>query len=148
MKTNDAVLRELQQIAKRHRGVLRPHDVVEFARDDSTALHSKFTWDDTEAANQYRLWQAREVIRVRVTVLEKAGVEYRAFVSLGRDRIRPRGGYRVTADVLSDGEMRGELLSEALDELERFQIKYQKLTELAPVFEAAKKVRRRAKSVA
>jgi hypothetical protein len=33
---------ELALIANKHGGKLRPEDVVEFAKDPATALHSKF----------------------------------------------------------------------------------------------------------
>lgn len=52
-------LRELE----RDNGRLAPVDVVEAARDPASPLHSHFTWDDTEAAEKYRLMQARTLIR-------------------------------------------------------------------------------------
>jgi hypothetical protein len=43
--------------------------VVEAARDPNSPLHSAFTWDDAEAAEQYRLAQARVLLRrVRVEI--------------------------------------------------------------------------------
>lgn len=53
----------LEKIRVRNDGVLRPDDVVKDARNESSPLHSFFTWDDTEAANQFRLDQARTLIR-------------------------------------------------------------------------------------
>jgi hypothetical protein len=64
-----AIVAELETIRRNAGGVLRPEDVVSFAADPDTELHSRFEWDDTEAAQQYRLWQARQLIRVTVTVL-------------------------------------------------------------------------------
>ena len=40
-------------------GLLDPRRVVDYARDPDTALHSKFEWDDSLAAEQRRLRQAR-----------------------------------------------------------------------------------------
>lgn len=56
-----------------HDGRLMPADVVEAARDTDSPLHSSFEWDDTEAAQKYRLNQARSLIRtvkLMVTVRE------------------------------------------------------------------------------
>jgi len=69
MPRNSAIQQELESIRRSAGGLLRPEDVVEFARSPETALHEEFTWDDSEAAHQYRLWQARQVIRVNVTVI-------------------------------------------------------------------------------
>ena len=139
-----AIQAELQQIQAANGGVLRPEAVVEFARDPATALHRRFTWDDNEAAHQYRLWQAREVIRVCVTILPQSDEPVRTYVSLTSDRIKEGGGYRTTESVLSIAEQRAELLDQALRELAAWQAKYRQIKELAAVFAEAEKVRRKA----
>lgn len=51
-------------------GVLRPADVVDAARNPNSSMHGQFEWDDGEAAEQYRLYQARILIRrVQVEVI-------------------------------------------------------------------------------
>lgn len=53
-------------------GSLKPSVVVREAKKKTSPLHGYFTWDDTEAAREHRLWQARQVIkRVRVTIEER-----------------------------------------------------------------------------
>ncbi|MGE5562892.1 MAG: hypothetical protein ACM3ZV_06220, partial [Bacillota bacterium] len=89
---------------------------------------------------QYRLWQAREIIRVRVTMEPRINAETRAYVSLYSDRKQPGGGYRAIADVLSDEERREELLQQALRDMEAFKHKYIQLKRLAPVFAAMDRV--------
>lgn len=128
---------ELEALRKRHK-VVSPQCVLEFATDPTTALHRRFTWDDSKAAYEYRLWQARQVLRVAVSVLAGSEEPVRAFVSLQDDR--GKEGYRWTADVLSDAELRQKMLDEAMAELRVFQRKYRVLSELAPVFEAAERV--------
>lgn len=49
-------------------GRLTPEQVVEDARAEDSPLHSHFTWDDAEAAQKYRLNEARALIRIRVEV--------------------------------------------------------------------------------
>jgi hypothetical protein len=127
---------ELEQIRAVHGGILRPEDVVKFARNSKTALHSQFTWDDTEAAKQYRLWQARSVINVCVEILPVNNKEARVYVSLMDDRKTPGGGYRSIVDVMSDADRRAKLLEEACREFAYFREKYKELKELAPLFEA------------
>lgn len=132
---------ELRDIAARHRGILQPESVVEYAKSPKTALHGKFTWDDNQAAHQYRLWQARELIAVAVLVLPSTGKSYRAFVSLEDDRVRKGGGYRSLVTVLSNSVLRRKFLEEAIAEFERWQEKYKSLRELSPIFVAEDEVR-------
>ena len=140
---------ELEAIRTKAGGVLNPEDVVDFAKKKNTALHSAFTWDDGEAAAQYRLWQARQVIRVCVTIRDDVkGPPLRTYVSLMEDR--GDTGYRLLTDVMTDEEMRAKLLEQALNELQNWQQRYRQLKALEPIFAAAAKVRkpRKAKRVA
>ena len=133
----------LAELAKARDGILRPVEVVEAAEPEDSPLHDWFEWEDGKAAAEYRLTQARRLIQVTVEVIERPDVEpvtVRMFTSLGRDREQHGGGYRLTTTVLSDSDMRQELLAEALAELRRWQAKYQTLKALAPVFAALAKM--------
>jgi hypothetical protein len=142
MKTNKTI-QELKRIARENDGLLQPEVVVEEARPLKSPLHKKFQWDDTIAGQQYRIWQARQLIRISVEVLTGMKERMDVFVSLSPDRDRESGGYRVMLDVLSDVQMRKQMLKDALEELENFSDKYHKLEELAEIFSAIKKVRRK-----
>ena len=52
----------LEHIAKQNKGKIKPSAVVSDAKDKSSVLHNYFTWDNTEAAEKYRIQQARELI--------------------------------------------------------------------------------------
>jgi hypothetical protein len=136
---------ELEAIRTEAGGLLRGEDVVAFARAENTALHAKFQWDDTLAAEQYRLWQAREIIRCHVLVLDRGEdkVTTRAYVSLMGDRTEDGGGYRTMVDVMTDRSLRKKLLAQALADAERWQQKYQLLAELTPVFRQLARLRKR-----
>lgn len=140
MKENK-VVKELKRIAIKNGGLLQPEVVVEAARPITSPLHSRFEWNNTEAAQRYRIWQARQLISVTVETLAATGESFDVFVSLSPDRGRKGGGYRVMTEVLSDDHMRAQLLQDALDELAIFRDKYQKLRELAVIFAAMKKVK-------
>jgi hypothetical protein len=63
-----AIKEELQAIAEG--GVLHPADVIAAARNPNSAMHGQFEWDNSEAAEAYRLQQARALIRrVKVNVV-------------------------------------------------------------------------------
>ena len=62
----DAVVSALRSIAAKNDGLLKPEDVVEAARPANSPLHTRFTWDDSAAAHQFRLEQARTLIRTTI----------------------------------------------------------------------------------
>ena len=135
------IKKELAAIASKSGGVLRPESVVEFAKDPDTALHSRFEWDDGKASHEYRLWQARHLLRVVVRYEERVDRPVHVYVSLPSDRSEDGGGYRRMVDVLSDIDRRAQLLDAALAELAVLERKYALIKELADVFSAARKVR-------
>lgn len=137
-----AVVKELKRIALSNDGLLMPKIVVEAARAKSSPLHRQFEWDDSKAAEKYRLDQARHLIRVSVELIDGVDTPVDVFVSLTPDR-GEKGGYRIMTQVLSDAEMRQQLLSDAISELGVFREKYNRLKELAEVFKAIRKVKRR-----
>jgi hypothetical protein len=138
-KKADAIVKELRKIAKSHGGILQAEAVVEYARSPMTALHSRFTWEESAAAHQYRLWQARQVIRVSVQHSPALGRSVRVFVSLTPDRDEEGGGYRDMDVVVRNRDQRDQMLADALAELEVFRAKYAMLKELAAVMTAIKK---------
>lgn len=54
---------ELERIRMEAEGKLTPADVVDAARPEDAPLHPVFEWDDAEAAEAHRRWQARLLIR-------------------------------------------------------------------------------------
>lgn len=135
----DLVAQELRRLADKAGGLLLPEKVVEAARPTNSPLHSRFEWDDSEAAQAYRIWQARQLIRVCIEILPNMNAPTEVFVSLSSDR-REKGGYRLVQKVCSHKEMREQMLVDAIAELQLFQAKYALLNELVEVFRQANKV--------
>jgi hypothetical protein len=123
------------------RGRLSARRVVEWARTHrASALHTCFQWDNTKAAEAYRIWQARELI-VSVEVVYGDGKKRQVYVSPISIRGSKAGGYQSLVSVLSDRDMRKQFLAQALAELELVLAKYEDLTELAGVRAAVLVVR-------
>jgi hypothetical protein len=57
-----AAMAALNDLAKRNGGRITAEQLVEAARDESSPLHDYFEWDDTAAAHQWRVTQARTLI--------------------------------------------------------------------------------------
>lgn len=77
-----ALEHEVATIAAANHGVLIPEQIVEAARDPASPLHEEFEWDDSVAAQQHRLNQARTLIRsIRVMLtIEHISIPSRAYV--------------------------------------------------------------------
>lgn len=137
---------------------LTPDMVVDDARAPRSPLHLFFEWDNTVAAEKYRMDQAGHLIRsvqvtfedvepqqerqVRLSAVAAAPATHpaavRAFVSITRsDGAR---SYESTATAMNDPEMRRQVLARAHMEMASVGRKYRELNELADVFGALDRV--------
>lgn len=143
-----AIRAELDRL-KQKDGRLMAQAVVDAARPRDSILHDEFTWDRDEALEKNLLSEARELI-ANYTVVVHVGdrtTRTRHFVSLSSDR-KIGGGYRPIEIVMSDAEMRQQLLDDAINALAAVQARYQHLVELAEVFSALETVKSRKRKAA
>ena len=113
-------------------GKFTPMEVLEKAKDETTELHKCFEWNDSIAAEKYRLEQAKNIIRMLVyekETKEQAVVRYYA-------KTETKHVYQPTKQFLVQEDEYQGLLRRALAELESFKNKYHTLTELEGIFEA------------
>jgi hypothetical protein len=139
---NVKVIKELNRISLENGGLLLPEDVVKAAKIKTSPLHKHFEWDNTRAAAEYRLWQARQLISVCVQILPGVTEPVSCFTSLSTDRSNG-GGYRTTVAVCSNAELREQMLQDALHDLNTLQRRYAHLRQLTEVFSAIRKAHRR-----
>jgi len=129
----------LDKVRSTYGGMLTPTVVVKAARPKRSALHSYFEWDDTKAAQQYRLGQAGDLIRVVVVAPEKDAeqqfVPVRAYHA-HMDPERPAGTYHHIVDILSDEEKTRRLIGQAMDELQTWRRRHAALEHFAEIFTA------------
>lgn len=107
--------------------------ILDKARDEKTELHKCFDWDDAEAAEKWRLQQARHIV-CNLVIKEKTDVpkpEVRVFFKTDDE-----SGYKPTVLIMQDKDEYQKLLARALAELNSFRAKYKSLTELDGVFDA------------
>lgn len=106
----DVVVQELQ----RHRatyGAVRPQAVVDDAEPEDAPLHPVFQWDEAKAANEFRLIQARNLVRAVHVVDDTGDDQGCAFVHVAKisdDRDEEedeRGGYLPIAEVVESPDL-------------------------------------------
>lgn len=149
MSMNAKARKALAEIkANNSEGLLVPSEIVAAATPDKHPLHHYFLWDDTEAANQYRLAQARAIVR-KITVIgpdEENETMVPKYLSLSKDRNRVGGGYRETKEILNNKELLGQLEETAKKDIDGVLHRYEMLKSLcAKVRKAAgiKKAKRK-----
>lgn len=124
----------LERLRKKFKGELTPADVVADAKNHNSPLHSFFEWDEGAAAEQWRLQQARGLIRAVVAVVvnnEEPAKRIQAFVHVP-DTEAPH--YRATDQALSQEQTREMILRQAWKEFRAWQKRYEHLEELASFF--------------
>lgn len=109
----DLAVQELTRIEETY-GSLTPDHILEASKDETAIFHPLFTWDDSEAAKQYRLQQARMIIN-NVQVVT---------ISNGEERLI--SVYEIVA--LEDGRAYKHINSMSSDDIE--QVKARTVREL------------------
>lgn len=110
-----------------------PQDILEKARDESTELHKCFTWDDSVAAERWRVHEARVITRqlvIREQEVPKDRPEVRLFYKTDNE-----SGYKPTELIVQKEDEYKALLKRAYDELRAFKQKYSMLKELQEIFD-------------
>lgn len=136
----NAVGQHVDFLRQQAKGELTPQDVVDDARSHNSPLHSFFEWDDSAAAEQYRLDQARGLIRSVVAIYthpDKPAQRTRAFVHV------PEPGtphYRETSHALSQKKTRELVLQRAWREFQQWRKRYKDLSEFADLIAVADEV--------
>ncbi len=121
-------------------GGLTPARLLDANREAGTPLHDDFEWNDTVAAEKFRENQASYIIRhlvVNETTTAQEPVMVRAFIGVMEDQ---KPVYVGLSRVLSDAELRVQMLDNAKADLMAFRNKYNSLEELSAIFTAIEKV--------
>jgi hypothetical protein len=130
----------IEMLRAQFKGEITPEDVLADAKHANSPLHSFFEWDDTAAAEQHRLQQARGLIRSVVAIYtspDAPAQRTRAYV-----HIKEPGAshYREASHAMSQKKTRDIVVQRALQELKQWQKRYKDLAEFAAIFEAAEEV--------
>lgn len=108
-----------------------PQQIVDAARDESTELHRCFEWNDSVAAEKYRLTQARTIVCNLVIARPEAEVEkpkIRCFYKPESSQ-----GYKPSTYIFHVPSEYEKLLEQAYSELRAFKAKYSALQELSEI---------------
>lgn len=133
---------EYLETIDREEGGLTAQKLLDKSRPEDALLHDTFEWDDTEAAEKYRLGQARFFIGNVITVEVKGEqvAPTRAFVSVSDAAHSEVGVFRPIIKALTNEDHRKVVLKNAMRDMQSFKEKYENLSELANVISAMNEV--------
>ena len=108
------------------------------AKKARNPLHKAFEWDDSTAAEEFRLEQARRMLRsieIVYTELPKTPLrQYEVVTEPAKKDSPERKVYKTVEEILEDPTTRDELLGRAIRDAITFRKKYHALSELSQVF--------------
>lgn len=117
-------------------GEVTPAAFLDRSRAEDSPTHSLFEWNDSKAAEKYRIEQSRQVIKsLRVIYVDHSGekVPVRAFVRASNNA----SVYENIYDALSDEVKKEIILKRLQDEVDSLILRNKHITELADILETA-----------
>ncbi len=138
-RVNAEVLgRTLEQLEERLGRQPKTAEIREEARPPKSPIHAICTWDDQQAAENYRLIEIRNAVNHLVFV-RSDGVVQQAFVSVVTSELEDGQnirGYTTLAGALANPDMRRRMVEEAWAGLESWRHRYDHLKEFADIQDA------------
>ncbi len=129
----EIVGKHFEKVEKKY-GELNSKNVLESARPTKSPIHSLFEWNDTQAAEKYRLEQASKLIvnlSVEVQTEDKKPLICRAFVNVSEKK---SGSFINIESAFKSEETKDIVYKRALQELQAFEQKYKNLELFADLF--------------
>ncbi|MCK9429538.1 MAG: hypothetical protein M0R17_06000 [Candidatus Omnitrophica bacterium] len=142
-KFTKEVINEILEV-KDEKG-LTAENLLERAKDKNSPIHNFFEWDNSQAAEKWRIYQARLIINsVQVIVNSK---EMYAFenvqINVNDLNEETKREYKPIVEILSTEEYRNQVISSALESISYWRNKYKEYNELDVIFKVIDKVKQK-----
>lgn len=129
------VYEEIQSIGDSY----TPHDILEYAREfKDSELNKCFDWDDTSAAEKWRVHTARLIccsLKVVISREEKDPVTYRLIQTDKEEK-----AYKPVVLTVRNDDEYSKLLKQAKAELAAFKKRYKSIVELESVIDEIERI--------
>lgn len=137
----------IEQIEKED-GAVTKEKLLEVSRPEDSPTHRLFEWDDSVAAEKYRLHQSQKaILDIVVTVVknDEPQLSSRAFVNV-TSGLSNKAQYSSIDVAMADEEKRNAVLDNAFEEFRKFEDKYNSLRELSAAFDEMHKAEKQHKA--
>lgn len=137
----------LSVLVEENNGALTPEQVVEDAKEPTSPLHDYFMWDNAKAAAQWRLDQARYLMRSITVVIkredtkEEESARYLYNIKSVPVDEEIQQVYVPIQRVMAEEDLRSQVIEEALRKIEHWRARYRQYREFATIFTAIDQVR-------
>lgn len=126
-KKDNAYKEVLDAIRKRD-GVIRPQTLVRDAESKRHPMHGEFEWDNSKGGHYWRVHQARNIINSIVVDVMDVGMQaYEVVIPVQNGE---RKGYYPIQEIMSDDDLRGQVVKRAVSFIKHWQAKYNSYKEL------------------
>ena len=142
-KINSQVIQEILKVEKQDG--LTAESLLDKAKEKESPLHDLFDWNNSEAAEKWRLHQARILINeVKIIVGNKEMYAFEnvkiAVEDMNKENSSRR--YKPIVEILSNEDYRKQVIQSALDSLLYWKEKHSDFVELKPIFISIDKVKK------
>jgi hypothetical protein len=112
-----------------------PQQILEKARDSNTELHKCFTWDDTEAAEKWRISEARAIVRNLKIIEQKSDKQSEPTTIRVFYKTDNESGYKPTKLILKKPDEYKALVERCRSELLAIKQKFNSISEYEEIWE-------------
>ncbi len=112
-----------------------PQQILEKARDSNTELHKCFTWDDTEAAEKWRIQEARTIVRNLKIIEQKPDKQPEPTTIRVFYKTDNESGYKPTKLILKKPDEYKSLVERCRSELLAIKQKFNSISEYEEIWE-------------
>lgn len=110
-----------------------PAQIVDRAKDPGSELHKCFEWNDTKAAEKYRIYQARQVVcHLVIKRTEEERMENKPEIRM-LHKPTQESGYKPVTLIMQNQDEYQKLLAMAYADLQKFKARYSALTEMEEI---------------
>lgn len=122
-------------------GYVDKEALLKSAQKRNSPLHQYFEWDDAKAANNYRLDQARHLLRSIVVIIDNKEIPYYHNVKIEDDGNK----YVDVFQCKESPDLWSQVLASALSEAEVWARRYENYQELEPIRAAIRQTKEKVK---
>lgn len=125
---------------------LTAENLLNRAKDKKSLLHDFFDWDNSSAAEKWRLHEARHVVNeIKIIVDQKSLYNYEnvkvTILSPETGELIQERQYKSHVDIMNSEDFRKQMITTALNHITYWEDKYKHYKELQPIFNSIHKVK-------
>ncbi len=138
MNISSEAIQEIERIRTDNDGTITPQLVVDAATDQTSPLHTYFTWDADEGAARFRRIEAGRLLKRYTVMVHRQGRPDVQVSVLYNTEENDRGErvYRHIDEIVSDPDIHAALKRRVLAQLQALRKRYSHIQELAEIWAA------------